>query len=61
MSKKYKGLRGLSPKQNANYLSSKEGAEEYDRELDRLRENRKRYSQYVKEKQAFKRFDDRFN
>lgn len=47
---KIKSIRGLSPKLNGNYIATPQGQAEYDKELERLKENRRRYTQFVKEK-----------
>lgn len=54
-SKKYKGLHGLKPWQNGNYIATKEGQEEYDREIAHLQENRKRWAGYLKDQAAEKK------
>lgn len=51
-SKKYKGLHGLKPWQNENYIATKEGQVEYDKELAHLQENRRRYDGYLKTQAA---------
>lgn len=57
-SKKYKGLHGLKPWQNSNYIATTEGQMEYDKELARLNEARRRIAGYYKDRAADKRKKD---
>lgn len=59
-SNKHKGLHGLKSWQNGNYLATDEGKKAYDNELARLQENRKRFTQYIKDRPP-RRSEERFD
>ena len=54
-SEKYKGLHGLKPWQNSNYIATTEGQMEYDKELARLNETRRRICGYYKDRAVAKK------
>ena len=54
-SKKYKGLHGLKPWQNSNYIATTQGQRDYDREVAKLQEARRRLDSYYKLKAAEQR------
>lgn len=49
---KHKTIRKIPLKLNSNFLSTPEGQLEYDNELARLQENRRRLTQFIKSKPA---------
>ena len=47
---KHKSIKHIPNKLNSNFLSTERGQKEYDDELARLQENRRRFANYIKEK-----------
>ena len=47
---KHKTARKIPDKLNSNFLSTVKGQKEYDIELARLQENRRRFAGYIKDK-----------
>lgn len=47
---KHKAIKKIPDNLNSNFLATKKGQQEYDDELFRLQENRRRFANYIKGK-----------